>query len=111
MSSTRQNLLNLTMVLGLGIFLSPSLYAGSTVEIKGSDTLINLVQKLAEVYMNENKGSYVSVTGGGSGTGIAAIINKKCDIADASRLMKDKEIKRLIRLEAKAISMSCSRGI
>lgn len=62
------------------------------VQIKGSDTLINLVQKLSEVYMKKNPRRYIAVTGGGSGTGIAALINGKCDIADASRLMKAKEV-------------------
>ena len=62
------------------------------VEIKGSDTLINMVQKLAETYMTKNSGKFLSVTGGGSGTGIAALVNRKCDIADASRGMKPKEI-------------------
>ncbi len=75
-----------------------ALLVGSTachaqmLQIKGSDTLINLVQRLAEVYMEENPGKYIAVTGGGSGTGIAALINNKCDIANASRGMKDKEI-------------------
>lgn len=67
-------------------------YAQEMIQIKGSDTLINLVQKLAEDYMQEKPGKYISVSGGGSGTGIAGLINKKCDIANASRLMKDKEI-------------------
>lgn len=62
------------------------------VQIKGSDTLINLVQKMAEVYMEQNPGKMITVTGGGSGTGIASIINGKADIANASRQMKQKEI-------------------
>jgi phosphate transport system substrate-binding protein len=62
------------------------------VQIKGSDTLINLVQRLSEVYMDKNPGNYIAVTGGGSGTGIAALMNGKTDIANASRLMKPKEI-------------------
>ncbi|MFH1854489.1 MAG: phosphate ABC transporter substrate-binding protein [Candidatus Omnitrophota bacterium] len=66
--------------------------AQKMLQIKGSDTLINLVQRLAEVYMEKNPGKYIAVTGGGSGTGIAALINGKCDIANASRLMKPKEI-------------------
>lgn len=61
-------------------------------QIKGSDTLINLVQRLAEVYMEKNPGKMVAVTGGGSGTGIAALINGKCDVANASRGMKQKEV-------------------
>lgn len=60
-------------------------------QIKGSDTLINLVQRLSEVYMEKNPGKMVAVTGGGSGTGIAALINGKCDIANASRGMQQKE--------------------
>lgn len=82
------------LVLGLGLVFASS-YAHARqgiLQIKGSDTLINLVQRLAEVYMEENPGSYIAVTGGGSGTGIAAIMNKKCDTANASRLMKPKEV-------------------
>lgn len=67
-------------------------YAKDMLQIKGSDTLINLVQRLSEVYMEKNKGKVIAVTGGGSGTGIAALINRKCDIANASRLMKGKEV-------------------
>ncbi|KJJ84310.1 Phosphate binding protein [Candidatus Omnitrophus magneticus] len=62
------------------------------IQIKGSDTLINVAQKLSEEYMNKNSSAKIAVTGGGSGTGIAAITNGKCDIANASRLMKPKEI-------------------
>lgn len=62
------------------------------IQIKGSDTLINVVQKLAETYMAKKPGAAIAVTGGGSGTGIAALINRKCDIADASRGMKAKEV-------------------
>ena len=64
----------------------------NVLQIKGSDTLINIVQRLSEVYMEKNSGTYIAITGGGSGTGIAALINKRCDIANASRLMKSKEI-------------------
>ncbi|MFA5087973.1 MAG: phosphate ABC transporter substrate-binding protein [Candidatus Omnitrophota bacterium] len=67
-------------------------HAQKMIQIKGSDTLINMVQRLAEVYMQKNPGKVIAVTGGGSGTGVAALINGKCDIANASRLMKDKEI-------------------
>ena len=62
------------------------------VQIKGSDTLINLVQKLAEVYMQKHPSANIAVTGGGSGTGIAALLNRRCDIADASRGIKASEI-------------------
>lgn len=62
------------------------------IQIKGSDTEVNLVQHLAESFMKDSD-IKISVTGGGSGTGIAALINKKVDIANASRTMKDSEIK------------------
>jgi phosphate transport system substrate-binding protein len=61
-------------------------------QVKGSDTMVNLVQILAEEYMAKNPGSAIAVLGGGSGTGITAIINRTCDIADHSREWKQKEI-------------------
>jgi len=75
-----------------------NVHARDMIQIKGSDTLINLVQKLSEVYMEKNPGKYIAVTGGGSGTGIAALMNNKCDIANASRNMKPKEITRATSL-------------
>ena len=64
------------------------------IQIRGSDTEVNLVQHLAEVYMDKNPEVYIAVTGGGSGTGIAALINGKIDIANVSRKMKPEEIER-----------------
>lgn len=85
------------MLVVAGVLLSSlgvsNAFAEKMVQIKGSDTLINLIQKLAEVYMSKNPGKYLAVTGGGSGTGIAALINGKCDIANSSRDIKDKEVK------------------
>lgn len=63
----------------------------STVTIRGSDTLVLLAQRLAEDFMAANPGTAVQVTGGGSGTGIAALINGTTQIATASRPMKDSE--------------------
>jgi phosphate transport system substrate-binding protein len=59
--------------------------------IKGSDTMVILGQRLAEEYMKANAGTVVQVNGGGSGTGIAALINGTVDLAMASRSMKDDE--------------------
>ena len=59
--------------------------------IKGSDTMVQLGQRWAEIYMNQNPGVVIQVTGGGSGTGIAALINGSTDIAQASRVMKEDE--------------------
>ena len=62
------------------------------IQNKGSDTLVNVAQAWAEAYQQVEPGVVVAVTGGGSGTGIAALINGTVDIANASRKMKPKEI-------------------
>jgi len=62
-----------------------------TIQIKGSDTMINLVQILAEEYMGQNPSASLAVLGGGSGTGVSALINRTTDICDASRDMSQKE--------------------
>ena len=62
------------------------------ITVKGSDTLVILGQRWAEDYMKKNPGISIQVTGGGSGTGIAALINGTTDIAESSRPMKPKEI-------------------
>ncbi|PKN62016.1 MAG: phosphate-binding protein [Deltaproteobacteria bacterium HGW-Deltaproteobacteria-15] len=71
--------------------------AEKTIENKGSDTLVNLALAWAEEYMREHPEVRISVTGGGSGTGIASLMNGTADIANASRDMKAEEIR-----EAKA---------
>lgn len=78
-------------ILSLTMLFGGSIFSQSLIQIKGSDTLINLVQRLSEVYMEKNPGVAIAVTGGGSGVGIAALISNKIAIADASRQMKDKE--------------------
>ena len=64
----------------------------NSIQVKGSDTMVNLAQAWAEKYMQENPGDFVAVTGGGSGTGISSLISGACDIANASRTIKEKEI-------------------
>jgi phosphate transport system substrate-binding protein len=64
-----------------------------TIENKGSDTLVNLALAWAEEYMREHPEVRISVTGGGSGTGIASLMNGTVAIANASREMKAEEIK------------------
>ena len=66
--------------------------AARTIQNTGSDTLVNLALAWAENYMGAYPEVRVSVTGGGSGTGIAGLINKTVDIANASRAMKKEEI-------------------
>ncbi len=63
-----------------------------SIQIKGSDTMVNLVQAWIERFMTYNPDSFVTMTGGGSGTGIAALLNKTCNIASCSRKMKIEEL-------------------
>lgn len=62
------------------------------IENKGSDTIVNLALAWAEKYQSEHPEVSISVTGGGSGTGIAALINGTVDIANASRQIKPEEL-------------------
>lgn len=62
------------------------------IENKGSDTIVNLALAWAERYQSEHPDVRISVTGGGSGTGIASLINKTVDIANASRKIKQEEL-------------------
>ena len=74
-------------------FSLPASAERTIIQNKGSDTLVNVAQAWAEAYRDVNPDVAVAVSGGGSGTGIAAMINGTVDIANASRKMKDKEIK------------------
>jgi len=65
----------------------------NSIQIKGSDTMVNLGQAWAESFMEQNPNALIAVTGGGSGTGITALINGSCDIAQSSRDMSPKEYK------------------
>jgi len=69
------------------LILSFQIFATAQV-LKGSDTMLPLSQKLAEQYMKANKGKTVTVNGGGSGVGIAALVDNTTDIAMASRRIK-----------------------
>ncbi len=73
------------------VALSAPLFASAATTVKGSDTMVILAQRWAEEYMKKNPAKKVQVTGGGSGVGIAALINGTTDIADASRSNKDDE--------------------
>jgi phosphate transport system substrate-binding protein len=65
--------------------------SADSITVKGSDTMVVLGQKWAETYMKSHPGATVQVTGGGSGTGIAALLNGSTDICNASRPMKASE--------------------
>ncbi len=76
----------------LALTAAPALPAAARpVTVKGSDTMVILGQRWAESYMASHPGALIQVTGGGSGTGIAALINGTTDICQSSRPMKDDE--------------------
>jgi phosphate transport system substrate-binding protein len=83
--------------LGLALVFTPILIAQGRkmIQVKGSDTMINLVQILAEEYMTKNPAAKLAVLGGGSGTGITALINGTTDVADHSRELNTKEINQM----------------
>jgi phosphate transport system substrate-binding protein len=85
------------LVVGVALLLAIGCGSGdrasrTVLQNKGSDTLVNVAQAWAENYKDVNAKVAVAVTGGGSGTGISALINGTVDLANASRKMKEKEI-------------------
>ncbi|MBN2515378.1 MAG: phosphate ABC transporter substrate-binding protein [Deltaproteobacteria bacterium] len=66
--------------------------AGETIVVKGSTTVLPVAQAAAEAYMKSHSGVNISISGGGSGNGIKALVDKSTDIANSSRFIKDKEI-------------------
>ena len=87
-------LLSLAFLVACGGHPNESSSAGQTIENKGSDTIVNLALAWAEAYAEVRPEVRISVTGGGSGTGIAAMINGTADIANASRKMKPEEVEK-----------------
>ncbi len=82
------------------LLAATSALAGN-ITVKGSDTMVILGQKWAEVYMQKTPGTKVQVTGGGSGTGFAALQNRQTDIANASRKIRSKEIEQCVKAFSK----------
>ncbi|HLZ19124.1 MAG TPA: phosphate ABC transporter substrate-binding protein [Smithellaceae bacterium] len=76
----------------LFLLMSGTAMAASSVVIKGSTTVLPVAQGTLEVFMKKNPGVQMSLSGGGSGEGIKALIDKTADIATSSREIKDNEI-------------------
>jgi phosphate transport system substrate-binding protein len=92
----KEMLRKLLAIFSVGLLLLGSSIAYATivrgrVTVKGSDTMVIMVQRLAEEYMSKFRGKIIQVSGGGSGVGISALINRTTDIADSSRPIKDAE--------------------
>lgn len=78
------------------LLLGNAVHAG-TITAKGSDTLVILARKWAEVYMTKKPETKIQITGGGTGTGFAALQNQTTDLCNASRKIRPREIENCIR--------------
>ena len=83
--------LSIMVIAAAVLAITPFALAGNLV-VKGSTTVLPIAQKVAEAYMKEKPDVNISISGGGSGNGIKAIIDGTTDIADSSRFIKDKEV-------------------
>jgi phosphate transport system substrate-binding protein len=93
---TLNKIIWLALALGvIAVATALTIGAAEAISVKGSDTLLPLGQRWSEDYMNANPGTVIQVTGGGSGVGIAALINGTTDICEASRPIKPGEIDKL----------------
>jgi phosphate transport system substrate-binding protein len=98
---------SIVMLAILGFAFMP---AQKKITVKGSDTMVILAQKWAEVYMKSHAETVVQVTGGGSGTGISALINGATDICNSSRPMKQTEMDKLKdRYASLGVEIPCAK--
>jgi phosphate transport system substrate-binding protein len=101
---------NFTIVLFASILLAGTAFGQAKITVKGSDTMVILAQKWAELYMKKNPSAIIQVTGGGSGVGITALINGTTDICNSSRPMKQTEIEKLkARYNTLGVQIPCAR--
>ncbi len=91
-----KKVLTFMLMVGFIIFTSIVSFAKELV-IVGSTTVLPIAQRIAEAYMKEHPEVKISVSGGGSGVGIKALIDGTCDIADTSRFIKFKEVKMAVK--------------
>ena len=87
----KKNVIVIMACLVAGLFAANMAWAGNIV-IKGSTTVLPIAQKVSEAYMKQNPNVKISISGGGSGNGIKALIDGSTDIADSSRFIKQKEV-------------------
>jgi len=105
-----KNLKTNSLILIMAIALSASAFSQTKITVKGSDTMVILAQRWAELYMKNNNKTEIQVTGGGSGVGITALINGTTDICNASRPMKQSEIEKLkSRYNILGVEIPCAK--
>jgi phosphate transport system substrate-binding protein len=99
-----------SIMLLLAVLVSATAFSQAKITVKGSDTMVILAQRWAELYMKSNPQTTVQVTGGGSGVGITALINGTTDICNASRPMKQAEIEKLkARYNILGVEIPCAK--
>ncbi|MGL2987475.1 phosphate ABC transporter substrate-binding protein [Flavobacterium sp. RSSA_27] len=102
--------LKLVAALAIVMVIGFSFTTATKITVKGSDTMVILSQKWAEIYMKKNPGTTIQVTGGGSGVGIAALINGSTDIANSSRPIKPAELEKIkAKYNKSSIQIACAK--
>jgi phosphate transport system substrate-binding protein len=97
-------------LLALVLIVGAAFMANTKITVKGSDTLVILAQRWAEIYMKEHAETSIQVTGGGSGVGIAALINGTTDIANSSRPINSSEVEKLkARYNTLGVEIPCAK--
>ena len=105
-----KNIKMFPIMLSMALMVSAKGFSQTKITVKGSDTMVILAQKWAELYMKNNPSAAIQVTGGGSGVGITALINGTTDICNSSRPMKQPEIEKLKdRYNTLGVQIPCAK--
>jgi phosphate transport system substrate-binding protein len=106
----KKNKLFLIVLLSAVVIISTAFMMQTKITVKGSDTMVILAQRWAEIYMKQHPGISIQVTGGGSGVGLAALINGTTDIANSSRPIKQSEMEKLkSRYNTLGVEIPCAK--
>lgn len=102
--------IKLTILLVTILTVATSFTTVDKITVKGSDTMVILAQKWAEVYMSKNQNVAIQVTGGGSGVGFSSLIAGSTDIANSSRPIKSSEVEKIkARYGTLGVEIACAK--
>ncbi len=106
----KKSKISIIIALAVIFFAGAAFMQQAKITVKGSDTMVILAQRWAELYMKQHPEVSIQVTGGGSGVGIAALINGTTDIANSSRPIKKTEIEKLkSRYNTLGVEIPCAK--
>jgi phosphate transport system substrate-binding protein len=106
----KKNRIVVALMLAVTFITGVAFMQQTKITVKGSDTMVILAQRWAEIYMGKNPAVSIQVTGGGSGVGLAALINGTTDIANSSRPIKQTEIEKLkARYNTLGVEIPCAK--